>query len=139
MILTEKFFFFDVGVANYLAQRVPKVGSADFGKAFEHYVWMELTNYRRYRDPELELYFWRSASGLEVDFILGRMHGAVEVKAGRRVHDGDLSGMRALIAEHRVARAVVVCLEREPRRVGQIEILPWRMFLDRLWGGDLWQ
>ena len=36
-----------------------------------------------------------------------------------------------------VKRKLVVCDEREPRRVGDIEILPWRVFLDRLFAGDL--
>jgi uncharacterized protein len=36
LIETEKFFLFDVGVANYLARRHPVPGGSDFGKAFEH-------------------------------------------------------------------------------------------------------
>jgi len=40
MILTEKFYLFDVGVANYLSRRQPKIGSPEFGKAFEHYILM---------------------------------------------------------------------------------------------------
>ena len=39
MIQTEKFYIFDVGVANYLARRKPVIGSRDFGKSFEHYIW----------------------------------------------------------------------------------------------------
>jgi predicted AAA+ superfamily ATPase len=42
MITTEKFYLFDVGVANYLARHQPKIGSPEFGKAFEHYILMEL-------------------------------------------------------------------------------------------------
>ncbi|MBI5500001.1 MAG: ATP-binding protein [Deltaproteobacteria bacterium] len=136
-ILTDKFYFFDVGVANYLARRRPLAGSTEFGKSFEHYILLELCNYRRYRDPELELRFWRTSTGQEVDFILGDMRAAVEVKAGARVHDGDLRALRALGEEHRVRRKLVVCREREPRRVGDIEILPWRTFLDRLFAGDI--
>ena len=37
---TAKFYFFDVGVGNVLANRPnPKLGSAEFGKAFEHYIY----------------------------------------------------------------------------------------------------
>jgi len=42
MILTEKFYLFDVGVANYLARRRAEVGSSEFGKAFEQFILMEL-------------------------------------------------------------------------------------------------
>jgi hypothetical protein len=37
MITTDKFYLFDVGVANYLMRRQPRIGSPEFGKAFEHY------------------------------------------------------------------------------------------------------
>jgi hypothetical protein len=63
---------------------------------------------------------------------------AVEVKGAGRVHEGDLRGLRTLGEERPVRRAVVVCLERKPRRIGRnIEVLPWKSFVERLWGGDL--
>lgn len=138
MIQTEKFYLFDVGVANHLARRHPRIGGADFGKAFEHWILMEIMNFRRYRAPDLDVRFWRTSTGCEVDFVLGAMLAAIEVKGSARVHAGDLAGLRALRASHRIKHRVVVCLERQPRTVdGNIEILPWRVFLDRLWAGDL--
>lgn len=137
LIETEKFYLFDVGVANFLARRQPRMGSAEFGKSFEHYILMELRAYQAYRQPELDLRFWRTASGLEVDVMLGDRDVAVEIKAGR-VHDGDLGGLRALLDEHRVKCPIVVSLEREPRVVPPgIQILPWEHFLRQLWNGDL--
>jgi len=138
LILTEKFYLFDVGIANYLARRQPRIGSAEFGKAFEHFVLMELKAYQAYRRPEMDIRFWRTASGFEVDFVLGELDVAIEVKAGTRVHDGDLGGLRALAEEHRVRRAIVVSLERQPRTAPPgIEVLPWKTFLAQLWNGDL--
>lgn len=140
MIQTEKFYLFDVGVANHLARRRPKVGGADFGKSFEHWVLMELLNYRRYRDPDLDLHFWRTSTGMEVDFILGDMAAAIEVKATPRVTDAHLRGLRALSEGHRVRRAVVVSLEKEPRMLSPgIAVLPWQRFLEELWSGELTQ
>ena len=137
LILTEKFYLFDVGVANFLARRQPRQGSPDFGKAFEHFILMELKAYQAYRSPEMDVRFWRTASGFEVDFVLGDLDVAIEVKGGARVHDGDLVGLRALKEEHRLRRAVVVCFERQPRTLsGGIEVLPWKQFLDQLWGGE---
>lgn len=138
LIKTEKFYFFDVGVANFLARRRPSIGSADFGKSFEHYVLMEILNYRRYRAPDLDVSYWRTSTGQEVDFILGDMMVAVECKASARVHDGDLRGLRALADERRVRRRLLVSLERSTRRLDDgIEIVPWRTFLEQLWDGDL--
>lgn len=138
LVETEKFYLFDVGVTNFLARRAPRLGSAEFGKSFEHYLLMELRAYQAYRDPELPIAFWRTSSGHEVDFVLGDMQAAVEIKASARVHDGDLRGLRALREEHKVKKTLVVCLEREPRRLeGGIEVLPWRQFLEALWAGTL--
>jgi predicted AAA+ superfamily ATPase len=138
LIETEKFFLFDIGVSNYLARRRPLLGSSEFGKSFEHYILMELRAYQVYRQPELALSFWRTAAGHEVDFILGELDLAVEVKGGTRVHEGTIAGLRALREEHRVKRSVVVSLERQSRILSPgIEVLPWRQFLQRLWDGDL--
>ena len=137
LIQTEKFYFFDVGIANHLARRRPVPGSADYGKSFEHVMLMEILNYRRYRAPELEVAYWRTAAGQEVDFILGDMDVAVECKSSSRVHAGDLAGLRALGEEHPHCRRLVVCTEAEPRRLEEgIEVLPWRTFLDALWSGE---
>ncbi len=138
LIETEKFYLFDVGVTNHLARRRPRVGSSEFGKSFEQYILMEIKAYQAYRAPDLDIRFWRTANGQEVDFILGDMQVALEIKGGARVHDGDLGGLRALAEENRVRKSLVVCLEREVRVVpAAIEVLPWRHFLERLWAGDL--
>jgi uncharacterized protein len=139
LIETEKHYLFDVGVANFLARRGPvRRASAEFGKSFEHYILMELRAYQAYRDPELALAFWRTASGYEVDFIVGDMQIAIEVKASSRVHEGDLRSLRALKEDHKVRRCVVVSLEPEPRRIGGgVEVLPYDHFIDTLWDGAL--
>lgn len=138
MIQTEKFYFFDVGVANHLARRRPVIGSSEFGKSFEHWVLMEILNYRRYREPDLDVRFWRTSTGQEVDFVLNDMAAAIEVKASARIHDAHLRGLRGLGDSHRVRRKVIVSLEKEPRTVApDIAILPWPVFLDRLWSGEL--
>jgi predicted AAA+ superfamily ATPase len=138
MIKSEKLYLFDVGLANYLARRRPRAGSPEFGKSFEHLVLMEILNYRRYCHPDLDVRYWRTSTGHEVDFVLGDMEAAVEVKGSRRVHEGDLRGLRALLSSHTVDRAVLVCLETATRRLdSRILVLPWQAFLEELWGGNL--
>ena len=138
MLTTDKFYFFDVGIANYLAKRRPLPGGADFGKSFEHYIFMELSNYQKYRDPELSLRYWKSASGLEVDFVCGDMHTAIEIKSSRRIHPKQLKGLTALREEYAVKNLLLVCLEEESRIVeGDIHILPWKIFLQKVWNEEL--
>jgi len=90
-----------------------------------------------YRAVDLSLTFWRTASGLEVDFILGDFQVAIEVKGAARVHDGDLASLRALRQEYTLNHAVVVRLETAPRQTQDgIQVVPWQTFLERLWAGE---
>ena len=134
MIETEKFYFFDVGLTNYLARREPKIGSAEFGKAFEHYLLMELRAYQAYRNPEMQIHFWRTSTGQEVDFILGDMDLALEIKASARVHETDLRSLKILQEESKIKKCLIVSLEKNPKILAKnIECLYWKDFVDRLW------
>jgi uncharacterized protein len=108
-----------------------------FGRAFEHFILMELLAHRSYRDLDYDIHFWRTKSGLEVDFILGHGEVAIEVKGASRVDHAEFRALRAFVAEHRPRRALMVCNERSPRVHDGIDVLPWREFLARLWGGQI--
>ncbi|MDP2941864.1 MAG: AAA family ATPase [Candidatus Omnitrophota bacterium] len=138
MITTEKFYLFDVGVANYLSRHQPLLGSPEFGKAFEHYILMELKAYQAYRNPDMPITFWRTSTGREVDFILGEKELAVEIKGSSRVHEGDIRSLQALTEDGPIKRRCLVCLEKQPRNLAHnIQILPWQMFIEQLWNGEL--
>lgn len=136
LIETEKFYLFDVGVTNYLSRRTPRVGTSEFGKSFEHFILMELKAYQAYRNPELDIRYWRTSSGFEVDFILGEMNTAIEIKASTKIHFGHTRGLKALLEEHPVKKAIIVSLEKQPRHIdSSIEVFPWKTFLEILWSG----
>lgn len=138
MIVTEKFYLFDVGVANYLSRRRPLLGSPEFGKSFEHYILMELKAYQAYRNPDMPITFWRTSTGREVDFILGEKELAVEIKGSPRVHEGDIRSLQALIEDGPIKKRCLVCMEKQSRNLANnIQVLPWQIFLEQLWNGDL--
>lgn len=138
LIETEKFYLFDVGIANYLARRQPAPFTPEFGKSFEHFILMELKAYQAYRNPDLPLYYWRTSTGQEVDFILGDMEVAIEVKSSQRVHESDTKGLKALSDSHRVKRRLLVSFEKEPKIIHEnIECLPWEIFLHQLWDSQI--
>jgi predicted AAA+ superfamily ATPase len=130
VIAAPKFYFADVGVVNHLARRGRlEPGGELFGKAFENWVCHELTASLAYTESRETLSYWRLASGIEVDFIIGRMAVAIEAKASARITADHLSGLRQLHADHPRARRVVVCLE--PRRrvtADGIELVPASVF-----------
>ena len=43
--------------------------------------------------------------------------------------------MQKFIKEEPMKHAAIVSLDAAPRRIGAIDILPWREFLTRLWSG----
>ena len=134
-----KFYLFDVGVAGHLAGRRVASAGPEFGRALEHFVLMEMLAYRSYREVDCPIRFWRTKSGLECDFVLGRdADVAIEVKGASNIGPRDLSGLTAFAQEHRPRRAIVVCNEPTPRRTAAgIWVLPWRNFLERLWDGQV--
>lgn len=135
-VATAKFYFFDVGVANFLAGfHVLPRNSVEYGNAFEHFIAMELRAWLSYQRIKKGLYYWRTREGIEVDFIVGT-ELAIEVKAASRVHAADLKGLRALVDEHDFRHRILVCMEEQSRVTEDgIRILPWRRFLKDLWEG----
>lgn len=110
-IKTSKYYFFDVGVVRHLQGRTLAPGTREFGEAFETFIMHELVSWRDYRSGE-NLSYWRSASGFEVDFILGD-HTAIEVKAKENVSPDDLKSLRAIAEENKLKRCL--CVSLEPR------------------------
>jgi len=134
-----KFFLFDVGVAGAIADR--KISAArgeHFGKAFEHFIFTELAAHASYTELEYKIRFWRTKSGMEVDFVLGEGEVAIEVKGSDRIDRTDLRGLRAFADEYSPRLSVLVCNEKRERLTENgVRILPWRLFLDRLWAGKV--
>ena len=140
VIGAPKFYFADVGVVNHLAKRGRmEPGSALFGKAFESWVRHELRAYSSYRERFFDLSYWRLASGIEVDFVVDDMVAAVEAKATPRVKSDDLNGLRQIRIDHpKLKERFVVSLEPKARVTEDgIVVLPWRVFVERLWGDEL--
>jgi predicted AAA+ superfamily ATPase len=133
-LVSPKYYFFDVGVVSWLQGRPVLMGTPEFGPAFETWLLHELVCHRDYAGGS-PIKHWRSASGYEVDFVLGD-HTAIEVKAKENVALRELRGLSALAEERPIKHALCVSLDARPRRVGGIRILPYGEFLDALWGGE---
>lgn len=134
----SKFYLFDVGVAGAITNREINEEKGElFGKAFEHFILMQIAAHSSYSALEYEINFWRTKSGMEVDFILGKGEIAIEVKGSSRVDNRDLKSLSAFIEEYSPRKAFVVCNEKAKRVHGQITVIPWRMFLDDLWEGKV--
>ena len=134
----SKYYMFDVGVAGCLTKRnLAEEKGAEFGKAFEHFLLMEIVAYRSYSGKNFPINFWRTKSGIEVDFILAQGEVAIEVKGAGHVDKKDVYGLDAFAQEYSPKKSILVCNEKEKRLRDKIEILPWEIFLQQLWGGKI--
>lgn len=133
-----KFYLFDVGVAGAISKRnIAEEKGELFGKAFEHFIFMELNAFKLYNDYDFEINFWRTKYGEEVDFILNSGEIAIEVKGSSNISNQHLKGLIKFKELHNTRKSILVCNEKTPRITRDIEILPVRVFLAKLWNGDI--
>ena len=135
-INSSKYYFFDIGVARQLQGREAFTpGTTEFGDAFETFIVNEVFAFKDYL-RDLNLTFWRSNSGFEVDLIIDD-HTAIEIKGKQHVSNDDLQTLKAIAEEHSFKQFYCVCLEQRPRKVGNIDIIPYQDFLNKLWLGTI--
>ena len=135
---TSKFYFFDVGVARAAARMpVSTETMTEYGKMFENYIFMELKAYIDYNMTDDELYFWRTREGYEVDFVIENKV-AIEVKTSKNITNKELKGLRAFMDENAVKDYIIVCRELFDRTTEDgIRVMPWKVFLNRLWNNEI--
>jgi uncharacterized protein len=102
VIQTPKVYLNDTGLLSYLlgitVDRIKTEGTLA-GSALENFVFMELRKQASWSTTKPEIFYWRTASGQEVDVILedrtGRLAG-IEVKSAATLSSGDVHGLQAL-------------------------------------------
>ena len=137
-IVAPKFYYFDVGIANYLLKRKNlQQGTADFGHAFEHLILQEIIAYLGYSFSEEKITYWRTQSGYEVDCIIGNGRVAIEFKSCEEVKSRHTKGLKAFQEEFPQAKLVVVSFDKYRRTMNDVEIYPAQEFLKLLWAGEI--
>ena len=137
--LSPKFYYFDVGITNYLLHRKKlERGTAEYGHAFEHLIVQELAAYIDYAESDKKLSFWHTLNNAyEVDAVLGDAEVAVEIKSSEKVVSSHLKGLKAFKEENPECRLIVVALEDRPRLFNGVEVWPAKAFLEHLWAGKV--
>lgn len=137
-ISRAKHYLFDLGVTRHLARGGQILeGSKAFGDAFEHFIILETRAYCSYRRNRANLSYWRSTSQFEVDLLINHAV-AIEIKANAQPTKKHLKGLRALMEENLLEKYYVVCTgERIRKTEDGIHILPWKVYLEKLWNDEL--
>ena len=138
LIKAPKFYYFDVGIVNYLRNRQGmKPGSNDFGHAFEHIIVQELMAFVSYSHQRKRLSYWRTSSGYEVDIVFGDAEVGIEIKSSQEIQSKHLKGLKAFSEEHKSARLIIVSLDSAKRVMNGVEVWPVHDFLQALWNGEI--
>lgn len=137
VVAAPKFYFFDVGVVNQLLKRKKvEKGSEVFGNTFEQFIYQEIYAHSSYSGLDYPLSYWRTTSQIEIDFVLGNNQVAIEIKSSDNINERHLKGLKSFNEEYKVKHSILVCNEPLARKHQDIWILPWKVFLDKLWAGE---
>ncbi len=135
-IARSKFYFFDIGVANYLAEKLPlPEGASDLGVSFEQFIIGEVRAYLSYARVDKKMTYWRSGK-LEVDLVIGK-EVAIEIKFSKQMKSEFYTGLEALKQEKILKKYLIVGrFPAEGERDG-IVYVHYEKFLKLLWAGEI--
>lgn len=138
IIQAPRFYYFDVGLANYLMGRTSlKRGTDDYGHAFEHLVMQEIIAYKGYNDKRDTISYWHTYDQKEVDAVIGDAKVAIEIKSSEHIETKHKKGLKAFKEEHPDCRLILVSLDPITRKSGDEELIYVLDFLKMLWNGDI--
>jgi predicted AAA+ superfamily ATPase len=138
IIQAPRFYYYDVGLANYLMGRHSlKRGTDDYGHAFEHFVMQEIIAYKGYNDKRDEISYWHTYDKKEVDAVIGDAKIAIEVKSCEQLKTKHKAGLKAFKEEHPDCRLILVSLDPITRQSGDVEQIYILDFLKMLWNGEI--
>jgi predicted AAA+ superfamily ATPase len=127
-----KFYLFDTGVYNYFRP----IGALDNplivkGAALEGLIAQHLRAWLDLLEEKHKLFFWRTRSGLEVDFIIyGKDYFlAIEVKNNSHIFSKDLKGLMEFKKDYPEVKPILLYRGQEKIIKNNIECIPVTEFL----------
>lgn len=135
LVQHPKFYYMDAGIFRSLRPKGPlDIPEEISGASLEGLVAQQLRAWIAYGRKDRELFYWRTKSGVEVDFIVYGQDTflAMEVKSSRRVSSKDVRPLKAFLEDYPQAKACLLYGGRDRLLVGGIPCLPCADFLPRL-------
>jgi predicted AAA+ superfamily ATPase len=123
----DKFYFFDAGTYRTLRPTGPLDSPEEIeGAALETLILQELVALNSLLGKGYSLHYWRTASGLEVDFVLYGPKGllAFEIKRSSRLGAQAFRGLQAFMQDYPMARAILVYGGSRELNEGGVRVMP---------------
>ncbi len=132
-----KFYFFDTGVYFHLRPKgiIDSVEEIE-GVCIESLVLQEIRALNDYLEWDYNLYFWRTATGVEVDIICYGETGfhAIEIKRTKNITKKHLSGLKAFQKDYPEAKLWLLYGGNDRLEIDGISVIPTDTFLRELQG-----
>jgi len=131
----SKFYLFDCGVYRSLRPKGLLDNPAEIdGIALESLVFQHLRAWISFTKSDAELSFWRTRTGIEVDFIAygENCFTALEVKNSNRVRPEDLKGLRAFREDYPESNQVLLYRGTDSLQIDNIHCISVEKFLKEL-------
>jgi predicted AAA+ superfamily ATPase len=135
LVAHKKFYFFDVGVYRMLRPQGILDNTAEIeGVALEGLVGQHLKAWTLRQNEPYSLSYWRTQTGLEVDFIVygPKEFIAIEVKRSPNLGPDDLKGLLAFKEEYPEAKLVILTNCKQKEMIKGILVVPVEEFLRNL-------
>ncbi|MGX8717394.1 MAG: DUF4143 domain-containing protein, partial [bacterium] len=130
--LQDKFYFTDIGIYRILRPTgaLDNPGEIE-GVALEGLIAQHLRAWCDYSDYDAKLYYWRTYSGQEVDFVIygPKTFVAIEVKNSTSIKNQDLSGLKSFSCSYPEAKKILLYRGAETQVVDSILCMPCEAFL----------
>lgn len=130
-----KFYYFDTGVFRSLRPGGPLDRPEEInGAALEGLVFQHLKAWAEYGRTDVRLYYWRTRSGTEVDFVLyGKgCFWAIEVKNAAEIRRRDLRPLKSFRDDYPECTALVLFRGETPMEIEGVKCIPVDPFLREL-------
>jgi len=135
LVKQRKFYFFDTGVFRGFRPKGPLDRREEIdGAALEGLIFQHLMALIEYQSDDCALYYWRTKSGVEIDFIIygESQFLAIEVKNSTRITSKDLRALRTFKMDYPEALPYVVYRGEEQLMIDGIFCVPCEIFLEKL-------
>lgn len=127
MVTHTKFYFFDTGIYRTIRPMGPLDNPENVsGIALETLFLQNLQAVNDYYDLGYKIYFYRTALGVEVDFVLYGEKGimAFEVKRSNKISRADTRGLRAFLVDYPTAKGYLIYGGKRRMAEKNVEIIP---------------
>ena len=135
MVAHQKFYFFDTGVFKVLRPSGPlDTKEESDGAALETLFFQSLSAINDYFNLGYKIYFWRTSSGAEVDFVIYGPRGlhAFEIKRSSQVTNKALRGLKTFKQDYPEANLHLLYLGKHKEYHGDIDATPFEDSLKKL-------